>query len=134
MSLSGAPKSLTRPISSRLLAPQYSRLQSNILPRNSIPSLNAALPSIFPIELFNMLLNIPVLALATFSTATSAQILAEFVPYKRTEAPAGGWSLSLQTCPSGVPKCGAQWCCPTGLTCIETGGADTAEVCCPGCE
>jgi hypothetical protein len=83
-----------------------------------------------------MLLNTATLSLATLSTVVGAQILAEFVPNKRTVLPSGGWSLSSFNggCPFDAPQCGATWCCPTSLTCVPTGSGDVAEVCCPACE
>ena len=79
--------------------------------------------------------------LAALSTTviTNLSSGAEFVPqiFDRTTRPAGGWSLSTNSqeqCPSGVPQCGASWCCPASLTCVTTGDADIAEACCPGCK
>jgi hypothetical protein len=83
-----------------------------------------------------MLLSTATLALAAFSTAIKAQILADLIPNKRTALPAGGWALTSPggACPANAPQCDSGWCCPNSLTCITAGSADLSNVCCPGCE
>jgi glucan endo-1,3-alpha-glucosidase len=46
--------------------------------------------------------------------------------------PAGGWGLTATVCPNDLDVCGGGWCCPTSLTCVQTGGSVLSNICCPG--
>jgi hypothetical protein len=78
-----------------------------------------------------------ILLIAATTAGINAAHLADFVPNNlnaRTVNPVGGWSLAqtaAATCPADAPQCGAQWCCPSSLTCIHTANEDIGEVCCP---
>ena len=67
-------------------------------------------------------------------TAFQPMVLVPQVFDKRSIPSTGGWSLQANTCPLGTDQCGAAWCCPNSLTCVQSGDSDNAEACCPSCE